>query len=264
MLKIFKCAWENSDVSSSVQDFHRLHFEIVTSAAASTPKEVRAYPQRGSGPVSQAHLERRLRLDLVSLCLSHIQPRAPYDFYHPYDFLPVRPSEAPVGILRWCCSHGHIRLRPRTVRHGCILMVWLNNSQDSTGTPYDARTGIARAPHGNLQFFHILRGPRGTRKGAARRPCGHVRELTQPELAKIPLGRRICPYGARAAPYGHRTGSLGYLNPYGAHKLIMHALKLYGSPTDRQNSYGAARVPCVDVRFLFKTAREKPVRVPGV
>ena len=43
--------------------------------------------------------------------LSHIQPRAPYDFYHPYDFLPVRPSEAPVGILRRCCSHGHIRLR---------------------------------------------------------------------------------------------------------------------------------------------------------
>ena len=66
MLKIVKCAWENSDVSSSVQDFHRLHFEIVTSAAASTPKEVRAYPQRGSRPVSQAHLERGLRLDLVT------------------------------------------------------------------------------------------------------------------------------------------------------------------------------------------------------
>ena len=65
MLKIVKCAWENSDVSSSVQDFHRLHFKIVTSAAASTPKEVRAYLQRGSGPVSQAHLERGLRLDLV-------------------------------------------------------------------------------------------------------------------------------------------------------------------------------------------------------
>ena len=46
-----------------------------------------------------------------ALCLSHIQPRPPYDFYHPYDFLPVRPSEAPVGILRRCCSRGHIRLR---------------------------------------------------------------------------------------------------------------------------------------------------------
>ena len=40
--------------------------KIVTAAAASTPKEVRAYPQRGSGPVSQAHLERGLRLDLVT------------------------------------------------------------------------------------------------------------------------------------------------------------------------------------------------------
>ena len=45
------------------------------------------------------------------LCLSHIQPRAPYDFYHPYDFLPARLSEAAVGILRWGCSRGHIRLR---------------------------------------------------------------------------------------------------------------------------------------------------------
>ena len=49
----------------SVQDFHRLHFEIVTPAAASIPKEVRAYPERGLGPVSQAHLERGLRLDLL-------------------------------------------------------------------------------------------------------------------------------------------------------------------------------------------------------
>ena len=47
---------------------------------------------------------------IIQLCLSHIQPRAQCDFYHPYDFLPVRPSEAPVGILRRCFSHGHIRL----------------------------------------------------------------------------------------------------------------------------------------------------------
>ena len=63
--KIVRCVWENSDVSLSVQDFHRLHFEIVTSVATSIPKEVRAYPERGSGPVSQAHLERGLRLGLV-------------------------------------------------------------------------------------------------------------------------------------------------------------------------------------------------------
>ena len=54
MLKIVRYAWENSDVSLSVQDFQRLQFEIVTSAASSIPKEVRAYPERGSGPVSHA------------------------------------------------------------------------------------------------------------------------------------------------------------------------------------------------------------------
>ena len=80
MLKIVKCAWENSDVSSSVQDFHRLHFEIVTSAAASTPKEVRAYPQRGSGPVSQAHLERGLRLDLLNIMAEFLLLAAPEVF----------------------------------------------------------------------------------------------------------------------------------------------------------------------------------------
>ena len=69
--KIVRCAWENSDVSLSVQDFHRLHFEIVTSAATSIPKEVRAYPERGSGPVSQAHLERGLRLGLVIRAIGH-------------------------------------------------------------------------------------------------------------------------------------------------------------------------------------------------
>ena len=66
MLKIVRCAWEKSDVSSSVQDFHRLHLKIATSAAASIPKEVRAYPERGSGPVSEAHLERGLCLDLLT------------------------------------------------------------------------------------------------------------------------------------------------------------------------------------------------------
>ena len=41
-----------------------------------------------------------------------------------------------------------------------------------------------RASHGPrtgiFNVFHILRGPCVTRKGVVRRPCGHVRELTQP------------------------------------------------------------------------------------
>ena len=111
-------------------------------------------------------------------------------------------------------------------------MVWLNNSQDSRGTPCDARTGIVRAPHGNFQCFSYptgpVRGPCVTRKGVVRRPYGHTRELAQPALAKIPHGRRIWPYGARThplrSPHGLFTGCLRYLNSYGARKLIMHAL----------------------------------------
>ena len=151
-------------------------------------------------------------------------------------------------------------------------MVWSTNSQDSIGSPCGARTGIVRAPHGNHQCFSYptgpVRGPCGTRKGAIRQSCGDARELTQPELAKLPHGRRIWPYGPRTgplrAPQGLFMGCLQYLNPYGARKLIMHALKLYGPRTGRQNLYGAARAPWVDVRFLFKTAREQPVRGPGV
>ena len=52
-----------------------------------------------------------------------------------------------------------------------------------------------------------VRGPCVTRKGAVRRPYGHVRELTQPELAKkshtgVVFGRKkpVRP------PYGPRTG----------------------------------------------------------
>ena len=203
-----------------------------------------------------------------ALCLSHIQPRTPYDFYHPYDFLPVRPSEAPVGIYVGAVLVLTSGYGPRTAWHGCILMVWLNISQDSTGTKDDAHTGIARVPHGNLQCFSYptgrVRGPCVTRNGAVRRPSGHVRELTQPELANIPHGRRIWPYGARKDPWlsPHRlfTCCVPSINPYGARKLIMHALKLYGPHKGRQNSCAATRGPCLDVRFLFKTAREQPVR----
>ena len=47
----------------------------------------------------------------LRLCLCHIQPRALEQFLTPVRFLVVRPSEEPVGILRRCCSYGHIMLR---------------------------------------------------------------------------------------------------------------------------------------------------------
>ena len=112
------------------------------------------------------------------------------------------------------------------------------------GSTRDVRTGIVRAPQGNLQCFSYptgpKRGPCVTRKGAVRRPYGHVRKLTQPELAKIPHGRRIWPYGARTgplrSPHGLFTDCIRSLNPCGAHKLKMHALKFNGPRTRGQNS----------------------------
>ena len=137
-------------------------------------------------------------------------------------------------------------------------------------TPSVPRAGPVRAPHGNHQCFSYptgpVRGPCGTRKGAVRQSCGHARELTQPELAKLPHGRRIWPYGTRTgplrAPQGLSTGCLQYLNPYGARKLIMHALKLYGPRTGRQNSYGAARGPCGPREWTYDFCSKQPGNSP--
>ena len=130
---------------------------------------------------------------------------------------------------------------------------------------YGPRTGI-------FNVFHILRDPYGgpcvTRKGAVRRPYGHARELAQPELAKIPHGRRIWPYGARKvplrSPHGLFTGCLRYLNPYGAHKLIMHALKLYGPRTGRQNPHGARAGPLNGRTIFVQNSPGTAVRALGV
>ena len=143
-------------------------------------------------------------------------------------------------------------------------MVGSNNSQDSTGSPCRARTGIVRAPHGNLQYFPYLpgsiRGPYGTRKGA---PCGQVRELTQPELAKIPHGRRIWPYGARTGParavHGLITISKPVRGPHSYNACIKTLRAPYG-----EAKFVRRRTGPVDIRFLFKTAHEQPVRGPGV
>ena len=105
----------------------------------------------------------------------------------------------------------------------------------------------------------------GTRMGLVRDPQG--RRTTPLRTRKGIDTARIDKNPARAsymALHGLFTDCLGYQNPYGTRKLIMHALKLYGPHTGRQNSYSTARGPCVDVRFLFKTAREQPVRGTGV
>ena len=97
---------------------------------------------------------------------------------------------------------------PRTTWHGCILIVWLNNSQDSTGTTYGHRTGLTGL---NLQCFSYpvgpVRGPCVTRKGAVRRPYWHVRELTQlHNLQNSRTGVLFGHTGPIQAPYGPHTG----------------------------------------------------------
>ena len=148
-------------------------------------------------------------------------------------------------------------------------MVWSNNSQDSTGSPCNARTGIVRAPHGNLQLFSYLTGSVRGRTGPARVPYdtftdrkGNWRiQNWQKSRTGVVFGRTWPVRG----PHGLFTGWLQYLNPYGAHNLIMHALKLYGPRMGRQNSYirrrtGPVRAPWVDVslRFCSKQPENSP------
>ena len=96
-----------------------------------------------------------------------------------------------------------------------------------------------------------MRDPQGRRTTPlrARKGIDSLQELT-----KIPHRRRIWPYGVCTgplrSPHGLFTGCLGYQNPYGARKLIMHAWKLYGPRTVRQNSYGARAGP-VSERTIF-------------
>ena len=128
------------------------------------------------------------------------------------------------------------------------------------------RAGPARESSMFCISYGTRTGPCGTSKGAVRHPYGHVRELIQPELTKIPHGRRIWPYGTSTgplqSPHGLFTGCLGYQNPYGARKFIMHALKLYGPRTGRQNSYGAARGPYGPREWTYDFCSKQPGNSP--
>ena len=137
------------------------------------------------------------------------------------------------------------RYGSRTAWHGCTLMVWSNDSQDSPGIPCGPRKGI-------FNVFHILRDPNRARAGPAMAPYDTPlrtrKGIFATRIDKNPTWASYLAIRARTGPlrppHGLFTGCLGYQNPYGARKLIMLALKLYGPRTGRQNSYGAARGPC--------------------
>ena len=135
-------------------------------------------------------------------------------------------------------------VRLDTAVHLCFDQIILRIHMDPVRCPYGRRTGPAR----ESQMFFISYGIR----------TGSVRDhYLQKSRTGVVCGRT----GPVRAPHGLFTGCSS-LNPYGARKLIMHALKLYGPRTGGQNSYDAARDPWVDVRFLFKTAREQPGNNP--
>ena len=157
-----------------------------------------------------------------------------------------RPQEFYVGavhhVLVITSSYGPVR----TSWHDCTLMVWSNHSHDSTVTPWDARTGVVRATNWNLQCFSYPIWDPYRARASWRQP---LRELTQPELAK-----------SRTGVVFSRTGCLQFQNPYGARKLIMHAIKLYvRAHTERQNSYGAARGPCGPRGWTYDFCSKQPV-----
>ena len=144
---------------------------------------------------------------MLAIFFSGLMPQShpttgPARFLPPVRFLPVRPSDTSVGILRQCCSRGHIRLRPPC--------------------------GLTRlyTYYGLVEWFAGLHGY------PVRCTCGH-RTGPARESSMFFIS------------YGIRTG------PYGEAKFV-------------RRRTGPVRAPWVDVRFLFKTAREQPVRGPAV
>ena len=135
----------------------------------------------------------------VPLCLGHTQQGAPYDFYHPYDFLPVRPVDAPVRILRRCCSRGHIRLRAPyglTRLHTYGLVEWFAGLHGyPVRCPYGSRTGPAR----ESSMFFISNG---TRTGPVRDPQGCRKGIDTTIIGQNPARAS---YLALRGPHGPLT-----------------------------------------------------------
>ena len=129
----------------------------------------------------------------------------------------------------------------RTAWHGCTLMLWSNNSQDSTWTPCDACAGVVRAPHGNLRYFSYPTGP-------ARDP---QRCLTAPLRTRKRIDTaRICENPAQASYVAVR----GPYGPLMVRARAVHGLFTISKPVrdpsaynacimGRQNSHGTTRDP---------------------
>ena len=147
-------------------------------------------------------------------------PTAPVRFLSPVRFL-ARKAEwsARRNLTLVLFSWSHQATGP--VRHDTAVHLWFGWIIHRT--PRLPCAIPIRAPHVNFQCFSYhtgsVWGPCGTRKRAVGHPCGHVRELTQPELAKIPHGHRIWPYepltGCSWAVYNLKTCTIFVQNSPG-------------------------------------------------
>ena len=110
---------------------------------------------------------------------------------------------------------------------------------------YGTRTGQVRDPQG------CLVAPLRIRKGIDTSIIGK----NPARASYLTVRARMGPF---RSPHGLFTGCLWSLNPYGSRKLIMHALKLYGPRTGRQNSYGAARGLCGPREWTYSFCSNSP------
>ena len=157
-------------------------------------------------------------------------------------------------------------------------MAWSNDSQDSMGTPCDARTGIVRALQGNLQCFSYPTGPvrgpwpvwdpQGCRTTLLRTSKG----IDTTWIDKNP-GRALYlavrgPYGPLVVPtravHGLFRISKHVRGPLAYNACIKTLRAPYGEAKSVRRRTGPVRAPWLDVTFLLKTAREQPVRGQGM
>ena len=91
-------------------------------------------------------------------------------------------------------------------------------------------------------------------------PCGpRAGPAWESQMLFISNGIRTGPV---RSPHGLFTGCLWSLNPYRTHKLMMHALKLYGPHMGRQNSYGAVRDPYGPCDWTYDFCSKQPGNNP--
>ena len=130
---------------------------------------------------------------------------------------------------------------PRMAWHGCTVMVWSNNSHESTWPPCDARTDVVRAQHGNLQTrMGLTRGLQGCRTAPVRTRNGFgtikICKNPAPALHLAVEG----PRGPLTVPARVVHGLFAISKPVRIPKAYNACIKTLRPRTGRQNSYGAA------------------------